>query len=197
DFLARRTAIFGMTRTGKSNTTKTLVSAVQLSALESDLPIGQIILDINGEYSNANNQDEGSSIADVFGDNTVRYRVDPPGAGFRDVRVNFYESLDMGLQFIANNLKEEAGSMSEDLKTLVSLSLEKPDPADFQASSRWRRKVAIYQCILKSAGFDHDPSMRIRFDVSKDVLSFLYDHHAPIRDVSPGASNVDDRAKAS
>lgn len=186
-----------MTRTGKSNTTKTLVSAVALSAFESGLPIGQIILDINGEYSNANNQDEGSSIADVFGDNTVRYRVNPPGAGFRDVRVNFYESLDMGLQFIANNLKEEAGSMSEDLKTLVSLSLEKPDPGDFQATTRWRRKVAIYQCILKNAGFEHDPSMKIQFDVSKDVLSFLYDHHAPISDASPGATNVDDRAKAS
>lgn len=197
DFLARRTAIFGMTRTGKSNTTKTLVSAVELTALESDLPIGQIILDINGEYSNANNQDEGSSIADVFGDNTVRYRVNPPGAGFRDVRVNFYESLDMGLQFIANNLKEEGGSMSEDLKTLVSLSLEKPDPADFQATSRWRRKVAIYQCILKSAGFEHDPSMKIQFDINQEVLSFLYGQYAPIRDASPGATNVNDRAKAS
>jgi len=39
DFLARRTAVFGMTRTGKSNTTKTLVSAVALSAFHSDLPV--------------------------------------------------------------------------------------------------------------------------------------------------------------
>ncbi|MBO6538006.1 MAG: DUF87 domain-containing protein [Rhizobiaceae bacterium] len=197
DFLARRTAVFGMTRTGKSNTTKTLVSAVALSALESDLPVGQLILDINGEYSNANNQDEGSSIADVFGDNTVRYRVDPPSTGFRDVRVNFYESLGMGLQFIASNLKEEAGSMSEDLKTLVGLDLQQPaDANDFQAISRWQRKVAIYQCILKNAGFEHDPGMRIKFDVNKKVLSFLYRSHSAIRDASPGATNDADREKA-
>ena len=90
DFLGRRTAVFGMTRTGKSNTTKTMVSAVALTAFETDLAIGQLIFDINGEYSNVNNQDQGSSIYDVFSDNTVRYRgLTTPG--FRDFRINFYE----------------------------------------------------------------------------------------------------------
>lgn len=196
DFLARRTAVFGMTRTGKSNTTKTLVSAVALSAFQSDLPIGQLILDINGEYSNANNQDEGSSIAEVFGDNTVRYRVGVPGPGFRDVRVNFYNSLDMGLQFVSHNLREEGGSMSEDLKTLVALDLSEPDRADYAAVARWRRAVAIYQCILKSANFPHAQGMQVEFDVSKEVLSFLYENHAPIRDADPGKTNVADRAAA-
>lgn len=71
DFLARRTAVLGMTRTGKSNTVKTTVSAVALAAMKSDIRVGQLIFDVNGEYANANHQDDGSSIADVF-PNTVR-----------------------------------------------------------------------------------------------------------------------------
>lgn len=196
DFLARRTAVFGMTRTGKSNTTKTMVSAVALSALETDLPIGQVIFDINGEYSNANNQDQGSSIADVFGDNTVRYRAADTN-GFRDVRVNFYDSLDMGIQFISGNLRDEGGSMSEDLQTFLSLDLAKPgDSADFSGITRWRRRVAIYQCILKAAGYPHKSNMKVVFPVSKGILSAIYNNHQPIKDSFPSATNADDRAQA-
>ena len=89
DFLARRTAVFGMTRTGKSNTIKTTVSAVALAAMKDNIKVGQIIFDINGEYANANHQDDGSSIADVFRDECVRYRAIET-EGFEDLRLNFY-----------------------------------------------------------------------------------------------------------
>ena len=65
DFLARRTAVFGMTRTGKSNTVKQLVSVVMRTSSQCGLKIGQIIYDLNGEYANANQQDKGS-IAEVY-----------------------------------------------------------------------------------------------------------------------------------
>lgn len=70
DFLARRTAVLGMTRTGKSNTAKASVSAVGLATLRDGITIGQLIFDVNGEYANANHQDDASSIADVF-NNTI------------------------------------------------------------------------------------------------------------------------------
>ena len=76
DFLARRTAVFGMTRTGKSNTVKQLVSVVMRTSRGSGLKIGQIIYDLNGEYANANQQDQGS-IAEVFPADTLRYRMLP------------------------------------------------------------------------------------------------------------------------
>ncbi|MEJ2746111.1 MAG: DUF87 domain-containing protein, partial [bacterium] len=66
DFLARRTGVFGMTRTGKSNMIKQLVSVVKRTADETEMKIGQIIYDLNGEYANANQQDAGSSLADVY-----------------------------------------------------------------------------------------------------------------------------------
>ncbi|WP_416407202.1 ATP-binding protein [Agrobacterium rosae] len=175
DFLARRTAVFGMTRTGKSNTTKTMVSAVALSAFESDSPIGQIILDINGEYSNANDQDGGSSIADVFADNTVRYRI---GAkrGFKDVRVNFFESLEIGHQFIADGVAADGSNLSEDLKSFISCDFSTPDQTDFSARGRWSRKAAIYRAFLAKSGFGHAPEYKISFAVNEAVLIFMYEH---------------------
>src|SRR5216684_2210602 len=58
DLLGQKTALFGMTRTGKSNTTKIIlksVFALRWSALP--LRIGQIVFDPNGEYANENTQD--------------------------------------------------------------------------------------------------------------------------------------------
>ncbi|WP_051776528.1 ATP-binding protein [Pseudorhizobium pelagicum] len=181
DFLARRTAVFGMTRTGKSNTTKTMVSAVALSAFESDTPIGQIILDINGEYSNANNQDGGSSIADVFADNTVRYRI---GAkkGFRDVRVNFFENLEVGHQFIAEGVTADGSNLSEDLKSFVACDFTRPDQSDYGSFGRWKRKVAIYRSFLANSGFITKQNYKIEFEVNEAVLSFLYPHVIPEAD---------------
>lgn len=173
DFLSRRTAVFGMTRTGKSNTTKTMVSAVLMSALETDLAIGQLILDINGEYSNANGQDKGS-LADAFASNTVRYRA-MKTPGFSDLRLNFYDSLDLGLHFIAGNIKDSAGRLSEDLQAFVSLDLNEPDPqAAYDIRTKWSRRKSIYQAILFRSGYEPPKSFVATIDVNKDVLWTLY-----------------------
>lgn len=59
DFVGKRTALFGMTRTGKSNTVKKLIqSTVDIGRIGKIAPVGQIVFDINGEYANANQQDE-------------------------------------------------------------------------------------------------------------------------------------------
>lgn len=196
DFLGRRTAVFGMTRTGKSNTTKTMVSAVMLSSLETDLPVGQVIFDVNGEYSNANKQDQGSSIADVFGDNTIRYRAKLTG-GFHDLRVDFYKSFDMGHQFIASNLREEGGSMSDELKAFLAAELAPPsDPQDFSALTRWKRRTALYQCVLKAAEYPHVASFEIEFPAAEDALAEIYKHSQMVQDAQPGATNQKDRAAA-
>ena len=60
DFIAQRTALFGMTRTGKSNTTKTIAAALfKLRQPPSKTRVGQLIFDPNGEYANDNPQDQG------------------------------------------------------------------------------------------------------------------------------------------
>jgi|GEM_PF-180245 len=63
DLLAQKSAVFGMTRTGKSNTVKIIAKSVYelrnpKRAEDASLRIGQIILDPNGEYANENEQDK-------------------------------------------------------------------------------------------------------------------------------------------
>jgi len=70
DLLAQKSALFGMTRTGKSNTTKIVAKAIYelrhpRNPYSKDNPlgdkplrIGQIIFDPNGEYANENIQDK-------------------------------------------------------------------------------------------------------------------------------------------
>lgn len=66
DLLSQKSALFGMTRTGKSNTTKIIAKSVfELRTAEKQedepLRIGQIIFDPNGEYANENVQDKDGS----------------------------------------------------------------------------------------------------------------------------------------
>jgi hypothetical protein len=63
DLLSQKSALFGMTRTGKSNTTKIIAKSVyELRIPEkkenNPIRIGQIIFDPNGEYANENAQDK-------------------------------------------------------------------------------------------------------------------------------------------
>lgn len=156
DFLARRTAVFGMTRTGKSNTTKTMVSQVATTSFQTGQPIGQLIFDINGEYSNANQQDSGSAINDVFPDMTVRYRImNTPG--FKDLRSNFYNDLPVALELIRHAVEEQGrAAASNDFKNFLSMNLERPDPNDRSATNRWKRKASIFRSILLSAEYVPD-----------------------------------------
>lgn len=66
DLLSQKSALFGMTRTGKSNTTKIIAKSVYelrypTESGDTPLKIGQIIFDPNGEYANENVQDSDGS----------------------------------------------------------------------------------------------------------------------------------------
>ena len=129
DFLGKRTALFGMTRTGKSNTVKKIIQAIEdisykakhslndNSSEPSDIldpfddrgipkyPVGQIIFDINGEYANANLQDEGTAIFELYKEKVIRYSVlDKPG--FNIMKVNFYNDVESGFGLIQNHFKQ-------------------------------------------------------------------------------------------
>ena len=112
DFLARRTAVLGMTRTGKSNMIKQTISVVKGISQKCNLPIGQLIYDINGEYANANEQDKGS-IADIYTNDCVRYRM-INSEGFRPLLNNFYEQLEDGHNIIRDVIKENSPTSASD-----------------------------------------------------------------------------------
>lgn len=178
DFLARRTAVLGMTRTGKSNTVKTTVAAVAKAAHKDSLKVGQIIFDINGEYANATHQDDGSSIADVFETDCIRYRaVDMPyQSGFHDLRINFYMQVAEAVNLLSKLSKTDPyRSSSTDLEQFLESSLEEPRSSDYSDHQRWQRRKAIFQCILHKAGYKIPSGVKIVIPVSQSVCDLVSD----------------------
>lgn len=195
DFAGKRTALFGMTRTGKSNTVKKVIEAcVQMSANaalvldqsteESDqtllpfsesgnpkYPIGQIIFDINGEYANPNLQDQGTAIFDLFRDRTIRYStIAKPG--FRELKVNFFSELETGFNLI-RSYPTLAADVTRFVTGFLTVDLTPPDATDRSATTRYERRVAVYKCILAAAGFEAPDSLRVRFSANREVRDAL------------------------
>ena len=171
DFFARRTAVLGMTRTGKSNTVKTQIAATHLAAKRGRVLVGQIVFDVNGEYANANHQDDGSSVGDVFVNDTVRYRaVDTPGGKFQDLRTNFYIDCAPALGLLNNLTKDSNYRKSQgDLDEFLGSSLDEPDRQDKSAHKRWEVRKAVFQCILYEAGYLYLKGFQVRFPAGGTV----------------------------
>ncbi|VFR90109.1 Conserved protein [plant metagenome] len=178
DFLARRTAVLGMTRTGKSNTVKTTVASVATAGRRDGIKIGQIIFDINGEYSNANHQDDGSSIAAVFGEDCVRYRAIET-AGFLDLRTNFYEQPAEALNLISKLLANDPFRGQTDLQQFLDSGLEEPEASDISNHKRWQLRVAVFQAILKEAGYPAPQGVEVKFSANRDVLEAVKNAGGP------------------
>jgi hypothetical protein len=194
DFLARRTAVLGMTRTGKSNTVKTTVASVSMAAMKDGIKIGQIIFDINGEYANANHQDDGSSIADVFGSDCVRYRAIDT-AGFEDLRTNFYLETNQGLNLIQELFRKDTSPYSgQDLDNFMSSSLEEPDKAERGEHNRWQVRQAVFQCILHKAGYTAPSGFQVTVPLSKSLTDQISQFSAtqtpPLAITIPAATKV-------
>jgi len=68
DVVGNKTALFGMTRTGKSNTMKVLATNIFRHAVQTEQEIGQLLFDPAGEYANINTQDEETALADIHDD---------------------------------------------------------------------------------------------------------------------------------
>jgi DNA helicase HerA-like ATPase len=186
DFLGKRTALFGMTRTGKSNTLKKIIQAtVSMSEkapydlakyagknLDENLeplteggipkyPVGQIIFDINGEYANANLQDEGTAIFELYESQTTRYStlLKP---GFKVMKVNFYRDLESGFELVRSHLSMSGGNYIESFR---AVDFMKPDDyaSNQSAKTRYDRRVAAYLCCLHRAGFQPPDKFTVKF----------------------------------
>jgi len=186
DFLARRTAVLGMTRTGKSNMIKQMVSVVKRVADEGGAQIGQIIYDINGEYANANQQDRGA-LADIYPRDTVRYRMLQTN-GFHELRTNFYEQLSEGFGIIQRELEEANRVTTDYVRAFVNLSLDKPDDdQDVSEYKRWQVRVAAYKTLLYVAGFAPPANSKVRFDANQDIRTKVNEKvETPLPDPSQG-----------
>lgn len=168
DFLSRRTAVFGMTRTGKSNMIKQTVSVVKRISDECKLKIGQLIFDINGEYANDNIKDKGS-IADIYKNDCFRYRM-VTAEGFKPLLNNFYEQLIEGYTVICDFLKD-GGSKAADVQQFMNLSFDKPEEAN--EIKKWERKIALYKTLLYVANFEAPKDIKVKFEANQEVRAII------------------------
>ena len=187
DFLSRRTAIFGMTRSGKSNTVKHLVSAVKRVADEVQVPIGQLLFDLRGEYASANVQDRdaagrAASLADAFPSEVIRYRARAT-EGFQLILNNFYKQLPDGLAVIHEVIRDDANSNAMDVQSFLGMSLDEPDQNDHGLHSRWQVKVAAYSALLFRAGFEPPSGHRVRFRPNAAVTAAIDPWHQQLHGV--------------
>jgi Helicase HerA, central domain len=181
DLLAQRSALFGMSRTGKSNTTKIIARAIYRLRLDATNPVrvGQLIMDYNGEYANENTQGGNNVVANALknvylehGGNTdevvtyglTRPRQDP---NRRLLQINAYgneirdwndlitttEDLDM-LQVgkvILSDLLDP--DPAKYIKNFLEVDLSVPDGLkDYGVQSRYRRQILVYRALLARAG---------------------------------------------
>lgn len=190
DFLARRTAVFGMTRTGKSNTVKQLVSVVMRASRECNLKIGQIIYDLNGEYANANQQDKGS-IAEVYPEGTIRYRMIPT-PGFQPILNNFFTQIPEGHHTLRGLIELNRVSRSSDIDAFLNMEFNEPRKEDFESEAvfqhhltRYQRKIAVYHAVLARAGFEPPPGFKITFEAGASVKNKVNPITDPANGLTP------------
>jgi hypothetical protein len=187
DLIARRTALFGMSRTGKSNTTKMIAAAVfRLRETDPDRGrIGQLIFDVNGEYANDNPIDRGClrnvyrTISSGQEEDVITYgqAEHPNDPRRRIIKINFYgadptssrtwedvdairtslESLLVGKQAIDAALAKE---QSKYIRSFRDTALDPPTDTSPGEIIRYRRALLIYRTILNAAGFPPPTAFR-------------------------------------
>lgn len=175
DLLGQKSALFGMTRTGKSNTTKIIAKSIFALRFDDAIEgrIGQLVFDYNGEYANENTQDahggaEPTALKNVWRNNpkgkaedvvtygTFKHPNDPTR---RMMLFNFYDEqmLQAGKDVIDAILQIESTSIY--VNNFRDVSFSKPPATDASATTRYKRLVLAYHALLSKAGFGVPPKL--------------------------------------
>ena len=120
-------------------------------------PIGQIIFDVNGEYANDNQQDQGTAIYQLYGErrDTIQH---PPEARLQGDEA---ELLPRDPRRLRDDALEPPGRKAIYTQAFLNVNWEAPDPLDNSATTRHGRRLACYQAILREAGFTVPAAHRV------------------------------------
>lgn len=180
DLLKRRTAFFGMSRSGKSNAMKITAQAVYLLRRQHPkFRVGQLIFDPNGEYAQDNPQDGRGlhRIHELVGEpragevETYGTYAPPTDPDRKITKINFFgnmvppsrrndltfvqtalEQLVVGRELIHERMAAEMARYTTNFRD-ADLSI----PANLNdrgAATRYHRAIVVHQTALAAAGFD-------------------------------------------
>lgn len=156
DFVSRKTAVFGMTRTGKSNTIKTLVTAIAAQAARSGNSVGQLIFDPQGEYANVNEQDQ-TGLRLLGDESRVRiYRLGADGSNPQELplELNFFDpaNFEAIVDFVNSVVNDQFGSYAY-VKSFTSINWTEPDrSSDWGDWITWSKAVLGFYGLLVECG---------------------------------------------
>lgn len=203
DLIAQKTAVFGMTRTGKSNTVKIIAKSIYQLRQKINKKIGQVIFDANGEYANKNVQDkndltdEANALKNIWEikvngemgspDDVVTYGLmrnanDPDRIV---MKINFYDDtlLQTGKELIDDKLAADPNQSSEYIKSFTSVYFENFSNLSTSENVREKRRRLIYKTILHLAGFK-DPTDGKAYKDNNKLFSddLIHSLHIGIKD---------------
>ncbi len=182
DLLRQKTALFGMTRTGKSNSTKIILQSVfNLRFEKHPLRVGQIVFDPNGEYANENVQDSGAiknvwRVPDGKAEDVVTYGITkhPNDPNRHLMLLNFYleDNLQVGKEIIDTALENDSAKFIQNFRQVAFIP---PDSSDRSATTRYSRRVLAYRALLARAGFDIPKGLQAATNglINKDLLTAM------------------------
>lgn len=178
DFIARRTATFGMTRTGKSNTVKTLIHAIGKNCERYNIKLSQMVFDLNGEYAFPNVQDtskdgEKGAIVNLI-PNSVVYTINPKVLETDDVkqlRFNFFKNLNLAHEFIVSLLKVNNTSTAADIESFINMDISSWEEELKEHSTKTRAKIKFefYKLLLNLIGCK-DEKLTFEIPISKSAI---------------------------
>lgn len=205
DFLGTRTALFGMTRTGKSNTVKKIIQA---TVTMSDKAPSSLEAARNGKKEKAKldpaelldpltkeklpKYPVGQIIFDVNGEYANPNLQDQGTAIFElyAKRTTRYSVIPKpGFKVMKVNFYNDVESgfelirsyLAEEtgdyVKSFLSVDFTKPDDYSSNPSARCRydRKVAAYLCCLQRAGFPAPHDFEVKFEGNKEINGLVKD----------------------
>lgn len=179
DFIARRTATFGMTRTGKSNTVKTLIKAINQNCHSHNITLSQIVFDLNGEYAFPNVQDSSTegkkvSISNEIPDSivyTINSKVEE-SSKIKQLKFNFYNNLILAHEFIVSLLNVSPSAKATDIETFMNMDISAwyDEDAPINIKNRAESNKTLYKYLLYLIGCN-STEVRLKIPFSKTALT--------------------------